>query len=223
MKEKTDRLRRKSGGHIGLTEDFDTFRDVDPERLRYWAAICLEFNYAEKTLDECVGLAIRAHTSLFLEVSSRISSIEAKKDLVKAGVQVAPTLAGEPANLIFDSLSFFFGCKQHRDVIAHSAIFHRNANIGFSYVRQGSTYEVDLSLETLSIVYDHVFQGGLEIASVFRMVEHIWDEWDLAPEGDMEIGAIRNSAGFKRSVSALQSLQAQRRSLREIPPFLHSA
>ncbi len=215
-----EHVRRRNRGPLpDHSEAFDTFKDVDPVKLRYWAAICLEFNFAEDTLTHCLSLVTGLDPWLGTEITSRLASIEAKFDIVKAYVKVSKTLSGEPATAISHSIGLLSSCKNYRDVIAHTTLHGPSADIVHTYVRKGVQYEADISTQTLAAVYAHTLHAGLEMAHAYRMIEHNWGEGELIPEGDTDPDDIRASEKFRLCLAQLRGAQSLRKNLPPIPEF----
>lgn len=211
--------RRKRGPLPDHSEAFDTFEDVDPTKLKYWAAICLEFNSAEDMLTHCLSLVTGLDPWLGTEITSRLASIEAKFDVVKAYVRVSKTLSGEPATAISHSIGFLSSCKTYRDVIAHTTLHGPSADIVSTYVRKGVQYEADVSTQTLAVVYAHTLHAGLEMAHTYRMIEHNWSNDALIPEGNIDPDDIRASENFQLCLAQLRGAQSSRKNLPPIPEF----
>jgi hypothetical protein len=213
----SDGVRRKNIKPLSdWSEGFDTFDDVDPIRLRYWAGICLEFNHSERTLTDCMSLLSGIEASHSDVITSRINSIEGKADIVKYFARESYALEGEAADLICHSVGFLLSCKTYRDAIAHAYMQGPEATIVYTYVRKGVQYEVDLDIDTLRSVYSHVVHCDLQMALSYRMAEHSWTEDELIDRGRTKLDII-NSEDYQKCILELRIANASRAKLPAIP------
>jgi len=195
----------------------DIKKDLTEEQLAAIGALILAYNKLEDSIESMFGVVTGLKDQLFLEVSSRITSVDIKIDIIKQGAKhlgVDPKDQECLAEVLGES--GFKRLKKLRDAVAHSKLINASVGVGLLFEKQAKINEVLLSQSALDILYEHIIEMKFELqcaTSVLIFAEIIKTRDAADPERvSCEAGKVRNSERFQR-------YRSRQRSLRPIPEF----
>lgn len=197
-------------------EAYNALTDIDPERLKLLAAIAIEYT----SLEVMVDLALRDLLRLDwdeTDVVSRINGFEGKVAIIKATSQASATLKGEPATLVADTLGEIGVLKTYRDAVAHADIHEPKAEIVRTSTKHGKPYEVDISISTLTVLFNRVMALQVEMTHAFRVLSHHFDHDDLEMGKYSDASEVISGRPFQEHLAQLRDYQSSRRLLPAIP------
>lgn len=194
---------------------FSAFRDINPTRLRLFAAVAIEFT----SLESMVDFALRELLRLPLDdtnVISRINGLGSKIEIIKSITRNSPTLKGEPAELIASCLGEIAVLKTFRDAVIHADIHDPSATMARSPIKHGKPYEVDLRVTTLRALVIRILGMQREMQSVIGVTGHHFDEIDLETNGYLNAAQVINSVIVQRHFRQLREQHKRRKALPKI-------
>jgi hypothetical protein len=197
---------------------FNALKDINPTRLKLFAAAAIEFTSLEHLVDICLQTLIGLQMDE-VDVVPRIAGFDAKSEIIKSICRDSETLRGEPATLIAVTLGEIGKLKACRDAVIHANLHHPKATIARTSVKRGKPYEVDLSVNTLRKLVQRIRGIQLEMVSALRMSEHHFSEIDLEMNGYRFAVEVTEHKVFQRSLTRLRARHARRKFLPKIPVF----
>lgn len=219
------RVKRPTKRFVPSFNAFDALTEVNAEVLQLLSAFAIEFNHMEHTLDEMLHLLLQVDTErapyFGFEVTSRINGMDGKLELIKGRYAASQVLAPE-VSTIAPTLTAVAEFKGYRDALIHARVVP-SSSVATTFVRRGSTHEVDLSVHTLAILYRHLVALGVEVTALYLLSEHNWSDMELVPEGDHDPEVLRRGPGFIGARTHLLECRETRKSLPEIPEFAETS
>jgi hypothetical protein len=134
----------------------DIRKDIPQPVLAGIGAVALAYNEAESYIDGLVSFTARLRT-VSPEIISRINGVEGRVEIVKAAFRELGASA-EAQRLIAISLGHegFLLFKQYRDAVIHARQFNLIANVADTLVKRGQHYEVLITVDALSGLYERI-------------------------------------------------------------------
>lgn len=207
-------MRRKSTGPKESTNSFDVLNDIDPEKLKLFAAVCMTWNYIETVLDSCLGYALKIDVEMFGEVSSRINGIDGKIALIKKALEVG-RVDGSSALSLRKTLNAVEVYKKYRDGVVHVRISSPLLDVADTIQKRGVTDEVLISNEALEALYQRFSFLGNEMIQLFMLLHHC----AMADIATTEHRKRQDEERAQQSLARLLSYQTQREALPPFPKF----
>jgi hypothetical protein len=163
-------MRRKSRGPKDTSGSFNVMRDINPEKLKTFAAIIIVWNYVETFLDAALGYAMKIDSDLFPHVSSRINGLDGKIAILKEAITLSKATDARPTlNKTFNAVESY---KKLRDGIVHVKIPSPTADVADTIQRRGIRDEILISQTALTSLYDRLCIVCLEMNYVFLFMHY---------------------------------------------------
>ncbi|HEX3500623.1 MAG TPA: hypothetical protein VHT04_14995, partial [Stellaceae bacterium] len=131
----------------------------------------------------------------------------------------SPTLAGEPASLIAETLGEIGVLKTYRDAVVHAKIHDPKAKIARTSIKHGKPYEVDISVPTLKALYQRIMGLQKEMVASLRMIERHFTEDDLETQEYSGPNEVINGPFFQEHLAEFRERRSSRTLLPTIPPL----
>ena len=197
---------------------FAALTDIDPERLKLFAAIGIEFTSLEALIDFGVRELLRLRTDE-TDVVSRINGFDGKVGIFKSVTQSSATLRGEAATRIAHTLGEISKLKTYRDAVAHANIHNPNAEMARTSIKHGKPYEVDISIPTLSALLGRIMGMQKEMVAALSVSAHHFTEWDLEDHDYADASEVTNNPHFQQHLAQFRECQANPKLLPTISPL----
>jgi hypothetical protein len=192
------------------------------EQLQEVGAVTLIWNQVDVFLDWLLWVALNLPFPVGLEVTSRMSGIEAKVDILRKIARRAELLNEEARAAIKQTLDGVIECKRYRDNIVHSVPYDIDKGIAHRRNRRAELHQSLVTLEALTGLYERIrllLDELREVDLLHRladkagaMVAYGEEEFDLLDRRRM------------RNVSLQTSQLADRQKVRlALKPLVHSA
>lgn len=188
--------------------------NFDRDLLANYASCILTWNRVENAINVATSIAIGCPPLMRLEIISRINGLDAKKDLIYAGMRKNLKLPESDTNVLKNSVGFVCSYKSYRDAIAHAYVYDSEEASATTSQRRGRMDEILLTKESLSILYEHLDFSYSEIrqaTSILYKISHAQRCAPNARKGSQE--AIQDD------LSRLQERQSERKCLRPLQTF----
>jgi hypothetical protein len=192
---------------VGTTGDIK--QDLSEKQLATIGALILAYNKLEDEIENMFSVVTGLKDQMLSEISSRITSIDIKLDIIKAG---AKNFSADPKDQ--ECLAELLGTgfkllKRYRDAVAHCKLINASIGIGLLFEKQAKINEVLLSQPALDALYSHIvaMKFELQCATSMLIFSEIMNRDAADPERvSYEAGNTENSARFQRYLIRRQSL-----------------
>ncbi len=194
----------------------DIKKDLSTQQLAALGAAALAYNEVERNIELLFFIVSEIPGPMQYEVSTRISGIDAKKDIVLAGAKYLKLEEQDRAQL-GEALGegIFSKLKQYRNAAVHSRIIDASVGIGLSIESKARLQEVLLTVSALDALYENLVALAKELnwfANLIGLLSHLNKHSVTASRESSE----RALATWTERVRALRS---ERKSLPPIPEF----
>ena len=211
MKRQHSAITRKFVGTTG-----DIKQDLSEKQLATIGALILAYNKLEDEIENMFSVVTGLKDQMLSEISSRITSIDIKLDIIKAG---AKNFSADPKDQ--ECLAELLGTagfkllKRYRDAVAHCKLINASIGIGLLFEKQAKINEVLLSQPALDALYGHIVAMKFELQCATSML--IFSEIMNRDAADPE--RVSHEAGNAENSARFQWYLIRRQSLPPIPEF----
>jgi hypothetical protein len=211
-------MRRKWKPEAGTRIPFDPDirKQLDPEQLQNFAACCLTWNRIENALSVgfafCLGLPPRMR----LSVSSRMSGIEAKYDVVKDSLKKHILLDEKTYATCADTLGTLMTYKRYRDGIVHAYIHDPMKATAVTTPKKGEFFEALITKDALEAFYQGLMAIFDEMSWVVEMIKQTEP---LARRGKPD-DRVKIATIAELYMGEVSRLQKARKALAPLPEFV---
>ena len=211
--------RRSTTTYINWTE-YTVLEDIDPEKLKFIGAICLQWNFIEDMIDETLGRVLQLNFDTTFDVTSRINGLDGKFAIIKRSADISPFFTKREIERIKSTIGAIAEHKSYRDAVIHARVADPKSDIALYRKRRGVMEEILLSTDVLKAISHRLEVVEDEMVALYRLLEaRTYNEWDLTPDGQIDPKKVRASQSFRHEISQLRKHQKRRLDLPPLPKF----
>jgi hypothetical protein len=192
----------------------DIKRDISVDQRAALGAAALAYNDVEKYIEGLFFIVTDLPGPMQYEVSTRITSIAAKVDIVLAGADYLG-LDPQDRTQLGEALGegIFGKLKGYRNAVIHARILDASTGIGLSVENRANLQEVLLTVTALEALYINLVALAKELSWFGNILGCLRSIKKHAPN----IGSV--SEGIARWTVRVRALQIERKTLPPIPEF----
>jgi hypothetical protein len=212
-------MRRRSTRTFWQSTFYDIRKDLTPGQLEGIGAVMLAWNDIEGRLDQTLATAIGLPASIALEVTSRIGGLDGKFEIVRKASLSHLRLPSDIHISIAETLTLLETYKKYRDGTAHAWIIHPQEAVAPSVRQRGALYEVLVTVDALSKLYDHLAVLQKEIRAISSIIfarATMMQQAITKPRDPMLLITEPMIQGY---AEILRDYQRQRQALPPLPEF----
>jgi hypothetical protein len=208
-------MKRPKGKAIPANRTRDIKQDFSIEQRAAVGAVTLSFNELQYDFEAMLHTAMGVPEWLFLGISSRISSLDLKTEIINLVLERAISNAHERDEIkrIIGEVKTFAG---FRNAITHARMLNADLGIGLNLENRAKEWEVLMQAPALDIFYDHIIALQNELSSARNLLASVLALKALALDD-------QNKAPFEEAVrghqTQFQESRNRRQSLKPMPKF----